>query len=62
MKTADLELRMCQSSQQATSLSEDDASRFDKNILKIEKFLSEFVEKNSPIDRPDSTYPNEVQA
>ena len=60
MVTADIELRKSQSSRQSTGMISDDSARWDKNILKIEKFLTDFVDQNSPVDRPDSTYPNDV--
>ena len=60
MKTAEEEVALSQSGQMTSGLIEQDADRWDKNILKVEKFLTEYVDSNSPLDRPDSAFVNPV--
>jgi hypothetical protein len=61
MRTADLEMRNSVSSRQTTGIVSHDSVRFDSIILKAEKFLVDFIAKNSPLDIPDSSYSSPVQ-
>lgn len=60
MKTLEEEIAYSQSSRMTSGMIDQDSTRWDLNVLKIEKFLLEYVDKNSPLDRPDSAYSNPV--
>lgn len=49
------ELVNSQSARRATGLISHDSSRFDAVIEKTEKFLTDYVGKNSPLDLPESS-------
>lgn len=54
MNTIEMELVNSQSSRIATGLIQHDSLRFDTYVSKIEKFLTDFVATNNPLDLPET--------
>lgn len=60
VKTMEDEIALSQSARMPTNMIDQDSVRFDENIKRVEQFLSQYVDANSPLDRPDSAYANPV--